>query len=170
VLLAVGGAVYPPRGGRLERLAEELRAGLEATRTLGGCQLIPRAGRLLVVREWETVEPVTLAPGGRAVVDGRFEAALPADAPGSVTFGPLGRDGWAQLTLADAALKDISLPGPVRPALMAVRDAGGLVSLPDRPHLPGTGPSPLAHWRFAPRRALTGAGFTVAQDEAHIMS
>ena len=64
VLLAVGGAIYPPRGGRLERLAERLRGGLPATRTLGGCQLIPRKSKILVVREWERVAPVTLQPAG----------------------------------------------------------------------------------------------------------
>ncbi len=186
VLLAVGGAIYPPRGGRLERLAERLRGGLPATRTLGGCQLIPRKSTILVVREWERVAPVTLQPGARAVVDGRFEARLAPDAPGPALVRPLGRAGWAALTKREPALKSHPLPGPVRAALSGVFDvrhdaptgggtgggtgAAGLVALPDLPHLRPGGYAWLAEWRFAPRRGLSGAGFTVAQDEAHTMS
>jgi hypothetical protein len=75
-------------------------------------------------------------------------------------------------------LKSHSLPGPVRPALIGVFDLRhgdpanptGLVAVPGLSHLWDQGPGWLADWRYAPRRALTGAGFTVAQDEEHIMS
>jgi tRNA(Ile)-lysidine synthase len=179
VLLAVGGAIYPPRGGRLERLAEELRAGLAATRTLGGCQVIPRAsGRLLVVREWERVPPLTLHPGESAVVDGRFEVRLAERAPAPAVLRPLGREGWAALGRAHRSLKDHAPPGPARPALMAAFDSrgddgagsSGLVAVPGMPHLPTQAGAWLADWRYAPRRALTGGGFTVAQDAAHTIS
>ncbi|MDZ7712246.1 MAG: hypothetical protein U5L06_03585 [Rhodovibrio sp.] len=178
VLLALGGAIYPPRGGRLERLAGELRAGLRATRTLGGCQLIPRNRDVLVVREWERIAPVTLQPGETAVVDGRFEARLSPRAPGPAVLAPLGREGWACLTQARPSLKSHALPGAVRPALMGVFDARagdpakptGLVEVPALSHFPGWELGWLADWRYAPHRALTGAGFTVAQDEEHIMS
>jgi tRNA(Ile)-lysidine synthase len=178
LLLAVGGAIYPPRGGRLERLAQELRAGLRATRTLAGCQLIPRKTDVLVVREWERIAPVTLGPGAEAVIDGRFEARLSPAAPGPAVLAPLGRDGWARLTHVQPSLKSHSLPGPVRPALIGVFDLRhgdpanptGLVAVPGLSHLWEQGPGWLADWRYAPRRALTGAGFTVAQDEEHIMS
>ena len=178
VLLALGGAIYPPRGGRLERLAGELRAGLRATRTLGGCQLIPRKTDVLVVREWERIAPVTLQPGETAVVDGRFEARLAARAPGPAVLAPLGRDGWARLTQAHPSLKSHALPGAVRPALMGVFDARagdpanptGLVAVPDLSHFANGELRWVADWRYAPRRALTGAGFTVAQDEEQIMS
>ena len=178
LLLAVGGAIYPPRGGRLERLAGELRAGLRATRTLGGCQLIPRKTDVLVVREWERIAPVTLQPGETAVIDGRFEARLCESAPGPAVLAPVGRAGWARLTRAQPSLKSCALPGAVRPALLGVFDArggdpatlAGLVAVPGLSHLWKHAPRWLADWRYAPRRALTGAGFTVAQDEEHIMS
>ena len=178
VLLAVGGAIFPPRGGRLERLAAELRDGLSATRTLGGCQIIPRKHAILVVREWERVAPATLEPGEFAVIDGRFEVRLSPTVPGPAVVRPLGRGGWAALAKARPALKAHGLPGPVRPALMGVFDAGenapgtaaGLVSLPGVSHFLSNGSDWLADWRLAPRRALTGAGFTVAQDAAHTMS
>ncbi|MBK1697328.1 tRNA lysidine(34) synthetase TilS [Rhodovibrio salinarum] len=177
-LLAVGGAIYPPRGGRLERLAGELRTGLSATRTLGGCQVIPCKAGLLVVREWERVAAMTLHPGEAAVVDGRFEVTLSPTAPGSAILRPLGRAGWAGLTQRQPSLKAHALPGPVRPALMGVFEAQecaadgarGLVAVPELSHLESNGCAWLADWRYAPRRALTGAGFTVVQDEAHTMS
>jgi tRNA(Ile)-lysidine synthase len=177
LLLAVGGAIYPPRGGRLERLAGELRQGLQATRTLGGCQLIPRKSDILVVREWERIAPITLQPGETAVIDGRFEARLAQAAPGPATVRPLGRDGWAALTQRQPSLRSIGLPGTVRPALLGVFDARadgcesaeGLVAVPGLSQFQSGGPAWLADWRYAPRRALTGAGFTVAQDEAHTM-
>ncbi|MBK1667772.1 tRNA lysidine(34) synthetase TilS [Rhodovibrio sodomensis] len=177
LLLAVGGAIYPPRGGRLARLAGELRAGLPATRTLGGCQLIPRKRGVLVVREWERAVPVTLHPGTRAVVDGRVEVELSARAPGPAVVRPLGRAGWAALSARQPSLKSHALPGPVRPALLGVFDArhtgrggaAGLAAVPDLSQVSSMAAVWLADWRYAPRRALTGAGFTVAQDEAHTM-
>ena len=179
VLLAVGGAVFPPRGRRLARLADELRCGLQATRTLGGCQLIPRKAGILVVREWQGVAPVTLFPGSAETVDGRFAVRVSATAPGPATVRPLGRAGWAALTRSDPSLKGHALPGPVRPGLPAVFDArraaptgaAGLVGVPALgDNIAGMDGGWLADWRFAPSRALSGAGFTVAQDETQIMS
>ncbi|HEX6841515.1 MAG TPA: tRNA lysidine(34) synthetase TilS, partial [Stellaceae bacterium] len=48
VLLMVGGAAYPPRGERLERLYRRLAGGaLGGGATLGGCRILPRRGGLL---------------------------------------------------------------------------------------------------------------------------
>jgi tRNA(Ile)-lysidine synthase len=49
-LVAVGGETYPPRRDSLERLLGNLRRGGPA-RTLGGCRIAVRGGRLRVIRE-----------------------------------------------------------------------------------------------------------------------
>jgi len=52
ILLAVGGAAYPPRSERLERLHDVLRRdALGGGHTLAGCRILPRRGGILFVRE-----------------------------------------------------------------------------------------------------------------------
>ena len=168
-LLAVGGQIYPPRGAALDRLLEEVLAGLPATRTLGGCQLVPRRGRVLLVREWETVSPLPIGPGETLVFDGRFEVEVAADAPDGLRLAPIGRAGWAELTQTWPALRDSPLPPPVRPALTGLFDGDGLACVPALSQPVGRGRGWLAQVRYAPRRALTGAAFTVAQDAVEII-
>ncbi|MBY0430001.1 MAG: tRNA lysidine(34) synthetase TilS, partial [Rhodospirillales bacterium] len=57
LLACYGGAAYAPRRERLDRLLEELRHGLDGARTLGGCMVAPRRGRLLVCREDRNLAP-----------------------------------------------------------------------------------------------------------------
>jgi tRNA(Ile)-lysidine synthase len=167
VLLAVGGRIYPPRGVALGRLYGELADGLSAARTLGGCQVIPRRGRVLVVREWETVTPQPIAPGEAALFDGRVEVAAAAHAPAGLRLAPIGREAWAHMTQARPALRDHPLPPPVRPALTGLFDGDGLGFVPALSGLDWRGKGWLRRWRPAPRRPLTGGGFTVAQDASH---
>ncbi|RDD60162.1 tRNA lysidine(34) synthetase TilS [Ferruginivarius sediminum] len=170
VLLAVGGLVYPPRTARLERLHAALSEGLERGRTLGGCRIVPRKARWLVVHEAERVLSETLEPGANLVHDGRFELTLHVDAPRGLSLGSLGRDGWAELTASAPALKACPIPPPARPALAAIRDDDGVREVPSLGWMrPGVA-SAVASWTFAPRRALTGAGFTVALRQRHIIS
>jgi tRNA(Ile)-lysidine synthase len=74
LLMAVGGAPYPPRRESLERVLSNLRAGGPG-RTLGGCRVLARRGRLLIFAE----QAARTAPGGRSphqpLVPGAFTVA-----------------------------------------------------------------------------------------------
>jgi tRNA(Ile)-lysidine synthase len=91
VLAMAGGALYPPRLERLERLYRQLPDGLGGGRTLGGCRLLPRQGRLLVCREPAALaSPVPAPPGAEIYWDGRFCLYLPNTAPEGLRLGGLG--------------------------------------------------------------------------------
>ena len=55
-LICVGGETYPPRRESLERLLANLEEGGPA-RTLGGCRVAVRGGRLLVAPEIRAAAP-----------------------------------------------------------------------------------------------------------------
>lgn len=80
VLKAVGGALYPPRHDRLEALYAALGAGRAGRgRTLGGCKIIEKDGRILVVREVRAAlgaAPVSLKAGETGRWDNRFDVRL----------------------------------------------------------------------------------------------
>jgi tRNA(Ile)-lysidine synthase len=133
VLACVGGAGWPPRTARLKRALAQLRAEPARPLTLGGCRLLPQGrGRpgWLAVRETVGQAPVQLAPGARAVWDGRFLGALDADAPRPVALGALGPAGWRALAAARPGVRDVPLPAAARDVLPAFFDLDGLAAVP----------------------------------------
>ncbi len=78
VLMAVGGQEYPPRLVRLERLYGWLQQNPETGgRTLSGCRILLKGGRVLVVRELAAIGPeIALLPGEHTVWDNRFQVRL----------------------------------------------------------------------------------------------
>ncbi|MEE8280052.1 MAG: tRNA lysidine(34) synthetase TilS, partial [Alphaproteobacteria bacterium] len=186
VLMCIGGAPYPPRLERLERLYGALaRDGLATARTLAGCRIAPArqggvAGVVWVCREPAVVAPpVPVGAGERVRWDGRFLAELAAgdkargkgkgrprgrEGDGAVTLGPLGRDGWAEIARADPSVRSTPIPAPVRPTLPALKDAKGVLAVPHlgyrrRPEKAGT--LKLAAIFCFPAQPLAGAGLTV---------
>ncbi len=155
--MAVGGAAYPPRLERLERLLAALRGGSAfGARTLAGCVIAPTATGWRVMREPSAVAPpVTIQGGGTVRWDGRFVVAWTGAGPAEV--GALGAEGWARLK--DAAVP--ALPAAVGRTLPALRRNGALLALP---HL---GIGALAdgdlHCRawFAPAEPAAGPRFSV---------
>jgi tRNA(Ile)-lysidine synthase len=138
LVACVGGSPYPPRLDGTERLLAELRQGLAAGRTLGGCRVLPRRGRVLLCREAEAVAaPVAAAPGARVHWDGRFVLRLPAAAPADLRLGALGA--------ADEIEAPLGTPAVARPALPCLRDGDGIA-------VAG------ARLRFRPLRPLSGGG------------
>lgn len=135
-LTTVSGAPHPPRQERLERLAERLRSGDARAATLGGCRVVPKAGGIVVCREPAAASAaLALAPGERALWDGRFVVSLGADAgPGSFRVRRLGTEGLARArAMARAAgmpLKTDHVPAPARPALPALFDLDGPLAAP----------------------------------------
>ncbi len=191
ILTTVGGAEYGPRLGSLERLHGRISAGLTAGATLGGCRVLPRRGRLLVVRETRNLPVARLHAGEKLLWDGRFEVALRRaggrGAAGELELGPLGGPlgaplggtgrgagrgagdgaaggtGWAEVRAAALAAAMVRIPAPARAALPALRDGRGLLAVP---HLgyqrPDSPAAGLRFCRFRPRNPLIISAFTVA--------
>jgi len=157
VLGAVGGALYPPRSARLDRLYRELCQGLRGGRTLGGCRLLPRRGGVLVCREPAALAPPTVVPPGTIVHwDGRFRLRLAATAPAGLYLGAL-----AGAAVGGARRR---VPGAVRPSLPALSDGKAVVAVPAlgylRDDVDGTWLR-ASSLSFRPTRPLTVASFTV---------
>jgi tRNA(Ile)-lysidine synthase len=166
-LMTVSGGAYPPRLASLERLDARVAGGLKRGATLGGCRVLPRRGRVLLVREPAGAESVAVAPGVTLDWDGRFQvrlrrAAGPARRVG-LRLGPLGGSGWAQIAAATPLLGKTPIPPPARASLPTLFDRRGVLEVPllgynRRPNTPVL----LRVCRFAPRNSLTSPAFTVA--------
>jgi tRNA(Ile)-lysidine synthase len=172
VLTTLGGAEYGPRLESLERLHSRISAGLTVGATLGGCRVLPRRGRLLVVREARNLPALRLCAGQNLLWDGRFVVALPRVAGRRVSgrrsaveleLGPLGTTGWTEVRAAAPACARGRIPAPARAALPALRDAKGVLTVP---HLgyqrPDSGASRVKLCRYRPRYPLILSAFTVA--------
>jgi tRNA(Ile)-lysidine synthase len=163
LLATISGAAYPPRRERLERLLRELAAGLGHGRTLGGCLIVPRRGRVLVCREPAAVAaPMSVPPGATRCWDGRFQLVLDAAAPAGLSLGALGSDRAAAARRAPkSALARV--PPAARATLPALRDAKGVVAVPGLEYFEDCRQEAKAACRvqFRPIRSLTGAGFAI---------
>jgi tRNA(Ile)-lysidine synthase len=160
VVAVLGGAPYPVRRERLQRLRGALGAAPMRTRTLGGCRFVAWRGRVLALREAaRAARPLVLAPGMSAVWDHRFFASLPVNAPGPVTIGGLGATGVAVLGRTSIE-PDNPLPRLVYPTLPAIWDEEELIAVP---HLSWyrVPAGSLPELVFKPATSLFGAGFTV---------
>lgn len=160
VMATVGGADY---SGRLEPL-ERLYAGLPdigGGRTLGGCQLVPKARHVLVCREAAAVAGhLPAPPGARLQWDGRYAIIVPTEAPDGLSVGALGTDASRLGTGAEST----GVPAAVRMGLPALFDADGVLAVPG---LGWRRSSAVAAWArreiavFAPLRPLCDYGVTV---------
>ena len=167
VLTTVGGAEYGPRLEPLEQLHGRISAGLAAGATLGGCRVLPRQDRLLVVREVRNLPKVALRAGQKLIWDGRFEIAQ-RRATGRVevvdlVLGPLGSAGWAEVRAAAPEALAGRIPAPARAALPTLRDAGGVLSVPQMGYQRRGSTAPGVRFcRFRPKNPLIISAFTVA--------
>ena len=169
-LVTIGGAPYPPRRQRLERLQGRLLEG--GGGTLAGCRIVRRRGRLLICREPAACgPPLALAPGAAGRWDGRFAVARPRQAgdPRPVVVDRLGVAGWTALAAARPDLRDSPVPPPARPVLPALWHGTTLLGVPHLDHWPGFPGTARPSMRFAPDRPLAGPGFTVALIGGHII-
>jgi len=166
VLLVVGGGTYSPRIARLSRLFQHIGEGGFSGATLAGCRVLPRRGRLLIVREAARASVAVLRPGARLRWDGRFEVEIARDAGETeeqLRLGPLDEAGWREISRCPGLVNVEVIPAAARAALPALRDHKGVLTVPHLGFLRGNdGPSPLEKCHFAPDCALTNARFTVA--------
>lgn len=166
VLMTVGGGEYAPRLERLRRLYARVVAGFGRGATLGGCRVVPEAGRLLVVREARAVRSRPVRPGARLRWDGRFEIAVPRGLRprgGGLVVGPLGAAGWAEVRRGAPEAAETPIPGPARAALPALTDARGLLAVPHLGYAAAPQSAlPMLYCQFAPQTALAANPFTVA--------
>lgn len=128
-LLCAAGTSRPPRGERLARLREKLRAGQAFTATLAGARIEADAERVTICRDAGEIArgglaPIELQPGTPAVWDGRYE--LTADEP--VTVRAL-KGLAAKLPAAERA-RLRAVPAAARPALPVTISRTGAVSCP----------------------------------------
>jgi tRNA(Ile)-lysidine synthase len=163
VLATISGSEFPPRTQRIGRLARALVEAPGQHRTLGGCLVLRRRGRILVCREPAAVAgPRPIAPGEAMRWDGRFQVALGAAAADGLILGALGAD--APLIAREQRKSAALLPAAVRAALPALRDSKGVVAVPSLGYFKDCrDEAEMAACRveFRPVRPLTGAGFTI---------
>jgi tRNA(Ile)-lysidine synthase len=140
----IGGAAYPPRFDRLERLyASIVSQGEVSGRTLSGCRFADcpnalrrgDAAQILISRENASQNQALMAltPGGMAIWDNRFEVSLSASGllkgqPATREYGvkPLGVEGWRQIkTMVKAPL-----PAVIRQGLPAFWSGNSVACAP----------------------------------------
>ena len=162
ILTTIGGTAYPPRFERLRGLHGRLRGDRFKGATLGGCRLSALRDGILVTREGRAVERLERLPGA-GLWDGRFHFRLARDAASDLRLGPLGRgvgEAWPE-GLKGARWRQV--PAAARTALPAFRDPAGLVAVPQLDFFRDSAARrAIRDCRFAPRTALSAAGFTVA--------
>jgi tRNA(Ile)-lysidine synthase len=163
IITAVSGADYTPRGERLERLFGLLPQGLAGGRTLGGCLILPRRGRILICREPAAMAPpIVVLPGAGVRWDGRIGCDLVAPAAAEHRLGGLGGD-LAAIRDQIAAPVLATVPPAARATLPVLRDDKGVIAIPalryraERAETIGLAIKLL----FQPTRPMTGAGFRI---------
>ena len=158
-IAVIGGNRYGARMAALERVSQEILVdGPARPRTLGGCVLSQKRGRILIRREQRAVAaPERLTPGVSIRWDGRFLALASATSRG-FSIGALGAAGWAELAQKAPHLRQTVVPAPVRPTLPAIYDSHGLAAVPHLGYARLAAQPCSVRLHFAPAHSLTGFG------------
>jgi tRNA(Ile)-lysidine synthase len=160
IIVAVGGACYPPRRERVVRLCDALGEAGPRGHTLGGCRFVRWRGRVLVMREVaRAAPPIRLAPGESLLWDRRFKIAVPPEA-GPLVIGYAGTAGAPRLNSVALPLRRAGLPRLLLPILPVLWDEDGIAAVPHLGHR-RDGIAAVPQLTFRPINALTQAGFAV---------
>lgn len=166
-LLTIGGALYPPRSENLERLRAALgRPGRSFGRTLAGCTVGLRRGRVQICREPVAVTDQVLLSGDADVrFDGRFDIRVQGGR--GLTLRRLGLDGRTQ---ARHLLRRIEPPRPLprmaAASLPALFDADTVVAVPQDGLIAEIWRDRLwIETRHRPRHPLAGPPFPPVTEE-----
>jgi len=119
-----------------EALEQATRSDTMPRRTLAGCLVAIRRGRVMIVREpgRQHVEPVHLAAGAEAVFDRRFRIRLGPEAPDFLMLAPAGPEGVRLARVQGLVDGDVpaavlrTLPALVAPGICALPALGDPLS------------------------------------------
>lgn len=160
VLTTVSGADYPPRLEGVERLFARLSEGLAGGRSLAGCLIAPRRGRVLICREPAVVAaPTIVRPSTPTRWDGRFTFDFAGVAPSDFSLGALGPNLAFCRDNVSAALARV--PPLARSTLPALRDREGILAVPGLGYRTARRPEFELYLAFRPTRPLTSGRFTI---------
>ncbi len=173
-LMAVGGAVYPPRRHKLERLMAVISGRENQIRTLGGCQIECRDDKILIARELRALpRPLPVRPGTSLTWDRRFHLNIIGGAQDAVLaplLQPLGEQGERFIKALNPELDGVEIPRIVRLALPSLVDEKGVLSVPHlnycRVGRGGNGLSggaQIGDVAFRSLNSLSGSGYFVAK-------
>jgi hypothetical protein len=157
--------VYPPRQARLSPLIEALRDDWGArARTLAGCRVLRRGGKLLVCRETGAIDHVIEPQAGVwHEWDGRFVVRVTGEVAG-LQVRALGNDGWRQRARLPQPAVSPEVPAAVGPSLPALWRGDRLLAVAE--------PGAIAPWssepamieaRYRPPQPLAGAPFAAGR-------
>ena len=156
LLATLGGRVHPPRSARIAGLAARLRQAPPAA-VLGGCALVRARTGWWCGREAGRIrETLRLAPGERALWDGRFEVVNPGPSPVAVRRRPRAA---ARVSRPWPAALDRALPAFFSDDGQRLESAGTAWRL-DEPACP--------YATFRPRSALAGPGYALVSSGAQL--
>ena len=134
LLIAVGGADYPPRTDRLTALQSALlgTAGGGLKRTLADTVIERRGSRIAFYRESgrSDLPSVAVGPGYAGVWDGRFAVTVGEGAPAGLTLAALGESGRREVGATSRKLRDMPAPAGALAALPAIRHGREIVAAP----------------------------------------
>lgn len=135
LLIAAGGADYPPRADRLSGLLAAMLADAEPVRfkrTLSGAVIERRGRRFAVYREAGRSDLPTIAtgPGFSGVWDRRFVVTVGEGAPEGLTVGTLGEAGRRAVGATADKLGAPMPPAAALAALPAVRRGDEILAVP----------------------------------------
>ena len=129
LLMAMGGANYPPRHERLAALTEAMAAGAVGRfkRTLAGCVVERRDGRFVFYREFGRDGPhvAALKPGATILWDHRFKISAGRSVPAGLSVAALGEEGRREV----GAGRGLAPPGALA-ALPTVWRRGRPIAVP----------------------------------------
>lgn len=163
LLACLNGETYLPAMDQVERLGVAMLADAWRGGTLAGCRLLPRQGRILIVREVAAcAPPLRLVSCQSCLWDGRWRLT-PARGRG-LFLGALGGSEAQELARQVPRLREsASVPFPAWASLPAIRDARGVSAVPGLGYKRNRqGSEPLTELVFAPRRALTGSNLLLS--------
>lgn len=156
LLMLVSGAPYPPRRQALAALADSLRQS-PSGRSLAGCLIDVRQGRLRLMREPAAAAPPLTVRAGRAeqtvAWDGRFRLTIAGPEGDAAELRALGAAGWREI----AGTVTARPPRAVRETIPALVANGPILAVPWLGYKRDAGWT-IRHAVWAPAIPLTAVG------------
>ena len=154
LLQTIAGQPYRGRLSKLRNLYAEIVAGLDVTRSLGGCLIMPKDEVIWIVREPAAIQKRQPINTDRGVWDARWQWACPPPHSVPVHIGALGEEGWREVR------EECNSPAP-KEALVALPAFWHLDELIAVPHISWqkNDANLTASACFSPAKSLADAPF-----------